>query len=219
MRVRLATESATKGIDCIDRSWQCAATVTRYCCGINTHGFSNRSKRNVRKGRTRRRTLRPPCCNDGSRTGAHRTRRNRSSREGARSGSTRQARLDMLSARWPHRSLLRRRVLAAPANRDEDLAEGVGFEPTVPLPVLRFSRPAQSTALAPLRAGAPPTRHAEHAQRPRVRPAEPAPRPLASRASRLRRPLTDSRTARPSRSRSRAGQPPTRRNDAPFRHG
>ena len=42
---------------------------------------------------------------------------------------------------------------------------------------------------------------------------------VASRASRLRRPLTDSRTARPSRSRSRAGQPPTRRNDAPFRHG
>ena len=125
MRVRLATESATKGIDCIDRSSLCAATVTRYCCGINTHGFSNRSKRNVRKGRTRRRTLRPPCCNDGSRTGAHRTRRNRSSREGARSGSTRQARLDMLSARWPHRSPLRRRVLAAPANRDEDLAEGV----------------------------------------------------------------------------------------------
>ncbi len=33
----------------------------------------------------------------------------------------------------------------------EKLAEGVGFEPTVPLPGLRFSRPARSATLAPLR--------------------------------------------------------------------
>jgi hypothetical protein len=31
------------------------------------------------------------------------------------------------------------------------LAEGVGFEPTVGLPPQRFSRPSQSSALAPLR--------------------------------------------------------------------
>src|ERR1700688_2359427 len=33
------------------------------------------------------------------------------------------------------------------------LAEGVGFEPTVPLRVQRFSRPPRSTTLAPLRLG------------------------------------------------------------------
>ena len=32
-------------------------------------------------------------------------------------------------------------------------AEGVGFEPTVGLHLLRFSRPSQSTTLAPLRVG------------------------------------------------------------------
>src|SRR4051812_29465241 len=32
----------------------------------------------------------------------------------------------------------------------EDETERVGFEPTVQLPVLRFSRPAHSTTLAPL---------------------------------------------------------------------
>lgn len=31
------------------------------------------------------------------------------------------------------------------------MAEGVGFEPTVPAKVHRFSRPAQSTTLSPLR--------------------------------------------------------------------
>ena len=34
--------------------------------------------------------------------------------------------------------------------REEKLAERVGFEPTVQLPVLRFSRPTRSTAPAPL---------------------------------------------------------------------
>ena len=33
------------------------------------------------------------------------------------------------------------------------VAERVGFEPTVPLPAQRFSRPSQSTTLAPLRRG------------------------------------------------------------------
>ncbi len=39
-----------------------------------------------------------------------------------------------------------------PANRPYlALAEGVGFEPTVGLPPQRFSRPSQSSTLAPLR--------------------------------------------------------------------
>lgn len=35
----------------------------------------------------------------------------------------------------------------------ESATEGVGFEPTEPLRVQRFSRPSQSTTLAPLRGG------------------------------------------------------------------
>ena len=35
------------------------------------------------------------------------------------------------------------------------MAERVGFEPTVPLRAQRFSRPSQSTTLAPLRERAP----------------------------------------------------------------
>ncbi len=34
------------------------------------------------------------------------------------------------------------------------MAERVGFEPTVPVKVQRFSRPSRSTTLAPLRVGA-----------------------------------------------------------------
>ena len=35
--------------------------------------------------------------------------------------------------------------------RDAPLADGVGFEPTKPLPVCRFSRPVPSTTRAPIR--------------------------------------------------------------------
>ena len=50
----------------------------------------------------------------------------------------------------------------APSNIANDLAEGVGFEPTVPLPARWFSRPVHSTALPSFRADArsgpkPPT--------------------------------------------------------------
>jgi hypothetical protein len=37
------------------------------------------------------------------------------------------------------------------SSADDKSAEGVGFEPTVGLHLLRFSRPSQSTTLAPLR--------------------------------------------------------------------
>ena len=42
-------------------------------------------------------------------------------------------------------------VLGRLGNRETVMAERVGFEPTVRLPAQRFSRPSQSTTLAPLR--------------------------------------------------------------------
>ncbi len=46
--------------------------------------------------------------------------------------------------------------LAAPCKEMEvDLAEAVGFEPTVPVKVQRFSRPPQSTTLPRLRGWTP----------------------------------------------------------------
>ena len=47
-----------------------------------------------------------------------------------------------------------------------NLAEGVGFEPTVGLHPRRFSRPMHSSALPPLRAGAIVSRHRSHAAWP-----------------------------------------------------
>ncbi len=41
-------------------------------------------------------------------------------------------------------------MLGETAQHIENMAEGVGFEPTVPLPGLRFSRPARSATPAPL---------------------------------------------------------------------
>src|SRR4051812_29563188 len=45
-----------------------------------------------------------------------------------------------------------------------DVAERVGFEPTVPLRAHRFSRPARSTTLSPLRAAADSRRNLSERQ-------------------------------------------------------
>ncbi len=52
---------------------------------------------------------------------------------------------------WGFQAREKRRETVA----NKRMAEGVGFEPTVPAKVHRFSRPAQSTTLSPLRGNRP----------------------------------------------------------------